>query len=116
MAYRGRHPLVQRLREEVYSIFSADAFIVGFFISTYRAKLKNKRKEVINMIKELNRINELAKKQREDGLTGAEKIEQQKLREDYLSQIRGQVLHTFSGLKVVDPLGNDVTPKKVRDL
>lgn len=68
------------------------------------------------MIKELNRINELAKKQREDGLTNAEKVEQQVLREDYLRQIRGQVLDTFTGLKVVDPLGNDVTPEKIRKL
>jgi len=68
------------------------------------------------MIKELNRINELAKKQHADGLTNAEKVEQQVLREDYLRQIRGQVLDTFSGLTVLDPLGNDVTPEKVRDL
>lgn len=66
------------------------------------------------MIQGLDRINELAKKQREDGLTNAEKVEQQVLREDYLRQIRGQVLHTFSGLKVVDPLGNDVTPNKLK--
>ncbi|WP_405099512.1 DUF896 domain-containing protein [Oceanobacillus sp. FSL H7-0719] len=68
------------------------------------------------MIDLLPRINELAKKQREDGLTNAEKVEQQALREDYLRVIRGQVLHTFSGMKVVDPLFNDVTPQKVRKL
>ncbi|MEP9406769.1 DUF896 domain-containing protein [Peribacillus frigoritolerans] len=68
------------------------------------------------MIKSLQRINELAKKQREVGLTNAEKVEQQVLREDYLREIRGQVLHTFSGLKMLDPLGNDVTPEKVRTL
>ena len=68
------------------------------------------------MIAFLQRINELAKKQREQGLTNAERVEQQLLREDYLRVIRGQVLHTFSGLKVLDPLGNDVTPKKVRNL
>ncbi|MBP2000247.1 uncharacterized protein YnzC (UPF0291/DUF896 family) [Paenibacillus shirakamiensis] len=66
------------------------------------------------MIKSLQRINELAKKQREEGLTNAEKVEQQVLREDYLCEIRGQVLHTFSGLTVIDPLGNDITPDKVR--
>ena len=66
------------------------------------------------MIQGLDRINELAKKQREEGLTNAEKVEQQVLREDYLRQIRGQVLNTFSGLTVVDPLGNDVTPDKLR--
>ena len=68
------------------------------------------------MIKELKQINELAKKEREVGLTNAEKVYQQVLREDYLRQIRGQVLDTFSGLKVVDPLGNDVTPTKIREL
>jgi len=73
-----------------------------------------KRKGEEKMIQGLDRINELAKKQREDGLTNAEKVEQQVLREDYLRQIRGQVLHTFSGLTVVDPLGNDVTPNKLR--
>ena len=68
------------------------------------------------MLDLLQRINELAKKQREERLTNTEKAEQQVLREDYLRVIRGQVLHTFSGMKVVDPLLNDVTPEKVRKL
>lgn len=66
------------------------------------------------MINNLERINELAKKQREEGLTNAERVEQQVLREDYLREIRGQVLDTFSGMTIVDPLGNDVTPEKLR--
>lgn len=66
------------------------------------------------MIQELERINELAKIQREKGLTDAEKVEQKKLRENYLKQIRGQVVHSISNLTVVDPLGNDVTPEKLR--
>jgi len=66
------------------------------------------------MISSLDRINELANKKREKGLTKAEQEEQQALRQDYLRQIRGQVLHTFSGLTVLDPLGNDVTPDKLR--
>lgn len=66
------------------------------------------------MINNLARINELAKKQREEGLTNAEKVEQQVLREDYLREIRGQVLDTFSGMTILDPLGNDVTPDKLR--
>ncbi|MEC0242507.1 DUF896 domain-containing protein [Paenibacillus dokdonensis] len=66
------------------------------------------------MIPILARINELAKKERETGLSNAERVEQQVLREDYLREIRGQVLSSFSGLKVVDPLGNDVTPEKIR--
>ncbi len=66
------------------------------------------------MIVSLSRINELAKKARETGLTNAEKVEQQVLREDYLREIRGQVESTVTGLTVLDPLGNDVTPEKVR--
>lgn len=67
------------------------------------------------MIENLGRINELAKKQREEGLTNAERVEQQVLREDYLREIRGQVLNTFSVLTILDPDGNDVTPDKVRN-
>lgn len=68
------------------------------------------------MIKELNRINELAKIQREVGLTDEQKVEQQELRQAYLGQIRGQVVNSFTGLKVIDPLGNDVTPDKIKEL
>ena len=67
------------------------------------------------MIKGLDRINELARKQREIGLTNAEMVEQTVLQQDYLREIRGQVLNTVSGITVLDPLGNDVTPDKVRD-
>ncbi|MFJ7935817.1 DUF896 domain-containing protein [Sporosarcina sp. NPDC096371] len=66
------------------------------------------------MIKGLDRINELAKKQREEGLTNAEMVEQTVLQQDYLREIRGQVLNTVSGITVLDPLGNDVTPEKVQ--
>lgn len=68
------------------------------------------------MIDKLQRINELAKKAGETGLTPAEKVEQQVLREDYLREIRGQVLTTITGIKVVDIDGNDVTPEKVNQL
>jgi uncharacterized protein YnzC (UPF0291/DUF896 family) len=65
------------------------------------------------MITGLDRINELAKKQRQEGLTNAEMVEQTVLQQDYLREIRGQVLNTVSGITVLDPLGNDVTPDKV---
>lgn len=64
----------------------------------------------------LDRINELANKEKVQTLSVKEKQEQQALRQDYLKMIRGQVLHTFSTMKVVDPLGQDVTPDKVYDL
>ncbi|COE35655.1 Uncharacterized protein conserved in bacteria [Mycobacteroides abscessus subsp. abscessus] len=68
------------------------------------------------MMQILDRINELANKEKVQTLSVEEKQEQQALRQDYLKMIRGQVLHTFSTMKVVDPLGQDVTPEKVYDL
>ena len=53
-------------------------------------------------MKILDRINELANKEKVQPLTVAEKQEQHALRQDYLSMIRGQVLTTFSTMKVVD--------------
>jgi uncharacterized protein YnzC (UPF0291/DUF896 family) len=66
------------------------------------------------VIKGLDRINELAKKQHEEGLTNAEMVEQTVFKQDYLREIRGQVLNTVSGITVLDPLGEDVTPEKIR--
>ncbi|MGO1922711.1 MAG: DUF896 domain-containing protein [Jeotgalicoccus sp.] len=68
------------------------------------------------MIAGLDRINELAKIQKTTGLTEKEKAEQQVLREDYLRQIRGQVVDSISVMTVIDPLGNDVTPEKVKEM
>lgn len=67
------------------------------------------------MIASLTRINELSKKAKETGLTNAEKVEQQVLREDYLREIRGQVESTVTNMTVIDPLGKDVTPEKVKN-
>lgn len=64
----------------------------------------------------LDRINALANKEKVTTLTTAEKSEQHQLRQEYLKMIRGQVVNTFSTLKVVDPLGEDVTPDKVYQL
>ncbi|QIZ07638.1 DUF896 domain-containing protein [Priestia megaterium] len=66
------------------------------------------------MIEILNRINILAKKQKEDGLTQTELKERQELRQEYLQIIRGQVNSTVLGLTILDPLGNDVTPEKLK--
>lgn len=67
------------------------------------------------MIDYLKRINELAKKDKEVGLTNAEKVEQQVLREDYLREIRGQVETTMTSVTVVDEEGRDVTPDKLKE-
>lgn len=43
----------------------------------------------------LDRINELARKQREEGLTEDEKLEQGELRKAYLAGIRAQVVNAL---------------------
>ncbi|HDX9627716.1 TPA: DUF896 domain-containing protein [Bacillus cereus] len=66
------------------------------------------------MLEVLNRINELANKQKEAGLTKTELHERKVLRGEYLQIIRGQINTTVTGLKILDPLGNDVTPEKLK--
>jgi uncharacterized protein YnzC (UPF0291/DUF896 family) len=62
------------------------------------------------------RINELSRKAKESGLTEEEKIEQQKLRQEYMQSFRQSLLNTLSTVKIIDPAGNDVTPKKLKDI
>ncbi|WP_404459342.1 DUF896 domain-containing protein [Oceanobacillus kapialis] len=62
------------------------------------------------------RINVLAKKAKETELTAQEKQEQKELREEYLNNVRSSFKNQFKSMTVVDPKGNDVTPKKVKDL
>lgn len=64
----------------------------------------------------INRINELANKAKETGLTVEEKKEQQDLRQQYLKNVRSSFKNQFKGMKVVDPNGKDVTPEKIKNL
>jgi len=65
------------------------------------------------MITSLNRINELASKNRNDGLTVEETIERDKLRQEYLQEIRGQVTSTMTSLTILSESGEDLTPAKL---
>lgn len=65
-------------------------------------------------IKELNRINELARKAKTAGLNGAETAERDILRQAYIRQVCGQMNNILSTVTVLDPEGNDVTPAKLR--
>ncbi len=64
----------------------------------------------------IGRINYLARKAKETGLTEKEKKEQKELREAYLKNVRSSFKNQFKTMKVVDPKGNDVTPQKVKDM
>ncbi|OTP11959.1 hypothetical protein A5844_000174 [Enterococcus sp. 10A9_DIV0425] len=64
----------------------------------------------------IERINQLARKKKEEGLTPAEEKEQAQLREAYLSAFRSGMRHHIEGMKVVDPDGNDVTPEKLKEI
>lgn len=66
--------------------------------------------------KEIERINELARKSKSEGLNDAEKQEQQKLRQKYIDNIKNSFKNQMKSIKVVDPEGNDITPDKVKEL
>lgn len=67
------------------------------------------------MIACLPRINELANKSKKTGLSAEEKAEQRQLREEYLQAVRGACDATLLQTTVKDPLGNDVTPDKLKE-
>lgn len=50
----------------------------------------------------IDRINFLAKKSREEGLTEEEKLEQKDLREEYLAAIRKNFRQTLDSIEIVD--------------
>lgn len=62
------------------------------------------------------RINELSRKSKTTGLTDKEAKEQSSLRAEYLQTFRASMENTLKGVTVVDPMGNDVTPKKLKEI
>lgn len=64
----------------------------------------------------INRINELSRKSKNEGLTKSEEKEQQSLRQEYIKTFRKSFKNQLSTVKVVDEEGTDVTPKKIKDL
>ena len=58
--------------------------------------------------KRLERINELAKKSREVGLTEAEKAEQKKLREEYVKGFRASLISQLNNVTIQEPDGTEI--------
>lgn len=52
--------------------------------------------------KKIERINELAKKSRNEGLTSEEKKEQQMLRDEYIKAIRKSFRNTLDNIEIID--------------
>ncbi|NLP34464.1 MAG: DUF896 domain-containing protein [Clostridiales bacterium] len=60
---------------------------------------------------QLDRINELYRKSKAEGLTEEEKQEQAKLRSDYISTIRRNLRGTLDNVSFVNPDGSVSKPK-----
>ena len=58
------------------------------------------------MEKLIKRINELAKKSREQGLSEEEKTEQNTLRQEYIKRFRYGMENTLAGVYIMDKDGN----------
>ena len=64
----------------------------------------------------IDRINELARKKKAEGLTEEELAEQAELRKGYIEGYKRSLQHHIAGIKLVDEEGNDVTPEKLRQI
>lgn len=63
----------------------------------------------------IDRINELSRKSKAEGLSIEEAKEQTTLRKEYLSTFRSSMRETIENVQVIDPEGTDVTPEKVKN-
>ena len=64
----------------------------------------------------IDRINELARKKKAEGLTEEELAEQAELRKEYIEGYKRSLHHHIAGITLVDEEGNDVTPEKLRQI
>ena len=64
----------------------------------------------------LKRINELAHKNKTEGLTTAEKAERKRLRDQYLKNFRAAFRSNVEMMQIFDKNGKEVTPEKVKEV
>ena len=62
--------------------------------------------------KDIDRINELARKSKTEGLTDAEKAEQKELRIKYINGFKASLENQLSGITIVNPDGSRHKVKK----
>ena len=62
----------------------------------------------------LIRINELSGKRKKEGLTQVENDELVILRSQYIQKFRGSMEELLLNTTVIDPIGDDVTPEKLK--
>ncbi|TRZ40552.1 DUF896 domain-containing protein [Niallia circulans] len=67
------------------------------------------------MRQKLNRINELARTSKIRNLTQEETDERKLLLNDYIKEFRGSMDSILLNTTIIDPLGNDVTPEKLKE-
>lgn len=65
--------------------------------------------------KEIDRINELYKKSKAEGLTKSEQNEQKKLREEYIKAFRDNLRGTLETIKIQNPDGTLIDVKERHD-
>lgn len=63
----------------------------------------------------LDRINELYRKSKEQGLTAAEEKEQKQLRAEYIQAFRNNLRGTLESIKIQNPDGTIIDVKKRHD-
>lgn len=66
----------------------------------------SKKGEEFMKQEDIDRINELARKQRAEGLSEEEKKEQDKLRKAYLKDIRNNLTASLNNISILEPDGS----------
>ncbi|WP_353990270.1 DUF896 domain-containing protein [Pediococcus argentinicus] len=66
------------------------------------------------MQKLIDRINELAHKAKDEGLTDIEILERKDLRQKYLKKFRASFKSQVEMMQIFDKSGKEVTPEKVK--
>lgn len=69
-----------------------------------------------NQMRITKRINELAAKDKNQGLSDAEMAERDALRKEFIANFRKSFSSQLEMLKVIDNQGDDVTPEKIKEI